>query len=126
MDPRGVGQSEPAIDCKANQETDGIYSQPFPTPDNLKPRALITKDLRYIARCAALNRKILPHVSTANVARDIDLLRQGLGGSKITYFGYSYGTFLGSTYASLFPTTTAHGPRRAGRRHYYVNDPLAT
>ena len=79
MDPRGVGQSEPAIDCKANQETDGIYSQPFTTPDNLEPRALVAKDLRYIARCAALNREILPHVSTANVARDIDLLRQALG-----------------------------------------------
>ena len=39
MDPRGVGQSEPAIDCKANQETQGIYSQPFPTPDNVKPQA---------------------------------------------------------------------------------------
>ena len=35
MDPRGVGQSAPAIDCKANQETQGIYSQPITTPDNL-------------------------------------------------------------------------------------------
>ena len=102
MDPRGVGQSEPAIDCKANQETQGIYSQPFPTPDNVNlrrssPRTCATR------RCGELNRKILPHVSTANVARDIDLLRQGLGEDKIAYFGYSYGTFLGATYASLFP-----------------------
>ena len=127
MDPRGVGQSEPAIDCKANQETDGIYSQPFTTPDNLNPRALIAKDLRYIGRCAALNRQILPHVSTANVARDIDLLRRALGESKITYFGYSYGTFLGSTYASLFPhnyrAMVLDGPVDADS---YINDPLAT
>ena len=40
MDPRGVGQSEPSIDCKVNQETDGIYSQPFTTPDNLDVAAL--------------------------------------------------------------------------------------
>jgi pimeloyl-ACP methyl ester carboxylesterase len=126
MDPRGVGQSEPAIDCKANQETQGIYSQPFPTPDNVKPQALIAKDLRYIARCGELNRTILPHVSTANVARDIDLLRQALGENKIAYFGYSYGTFLGATYASLFPRNYSRmvldGPIDATD---YVNDPLS-
>src|SRR5436190_2252849 len=77
--PRGVGQSSPAIDCKANQETDGIYSQPVTTPDNLDVQALIAKDQRYIKRCIDLNDGILAHVSTANVARDIDLLRQSLG-----------------------------------------------
>jgi pimeloyl-ACP methyl ester carboxylesterase len=127
MDPRGVGQSQPAIDCKANQETQGIYSQPFPTPDNVRPQALIAKDLRYIARCGALNATILPHVSTANVARDIDLLRQALGEDKIAYFGYSYGTFLGATYASLFPRNYSRmvldGPVDATD---YINDPLAT
>jgi len=127
MDPRGVGQSRPSIDCKVNQETDGIYSQPFPTPDNLNPRALISKDLHYIGRCAALNRQILSHVSTANVARDIDLLRRALGESRITYFGYSYGTFLGSTYASLFPhnyrAMVLDGPVDADS---YINDPLST
>src|SRR6266540_7203027 len=74
MDPRGVGQSSPAIDCKANQETDGIYSQPIASPDNLDVRALIAKDEGYIRRCIQLNNGILAHVSTANVARDIDLL----------------------------------------------------
>jgi pimeloyl-ACP methyl ester carboxylesterase len=125
MDPRGVGQSEPSIDCKANQETEGIYSQPFPTPDNVNPRALVAKDLRYIGRCASLNKQILSHVSTANVARDIDLLRQALGESKITYFGYSYGTFLGATYASLFPhnyrAMVLDGPVDADS---YINEPL--
>jgi len=125
MDPRGVGQSKPSIDCKANQETEGIYSQPFTTPDNLNPRALINKDLHYIGRCIALNGQILAHVSTANVARDIDLLRQALGESKITYFGYSYGTFLGATYASLFPhnyrAMVLDGPLDADS---YINEPL--
>src|SRR5512132_4708492 len=51
MDPRGVGQSSPAIDCKANQITDGIYSQPVTTPDNLDVPALVAKDQRYIKRC---------------------------------------------------------------------------
>jgi pimeloyl-ACP methyl ester carboxylesterase len=125
MDPRGVGQSSPAIDCKANQKTQGIYSQPITTPDNLDLEALIAKDQGYIKRCIQLNDGILAHVSTANVARDIDLLRQSLGEQKITYFGYSYGTFLGATYASMFPThyraMVLDGPVDADA---YINDPL--
>jgi len=125
MDPRGVGQSEPSIDCKANQETQGIYGQPFTTPDNLNPQALINHDLHYDARCIALNKEILPHVSTANVARDLDLLRQAVGENKLTYFGFSYGTFLGATYASLFPHNydrmVLDGPVDADA---YINEPL--
>jgi pimeloyl-ACP methyl ester carboxylesterase len=126
MDPRGVGQSEPSIDCKANQETEGIYSQPFTTPDNLDPKALVSKDLKYIGKCVSLNKTILPHVSTANVARDMDLLRKSLGETKLNYFGYSYGTFLGATYASLFPKNynrmVLDGPVDATD---YINDPLS-
>jgi pimeloyl-ACP methyl ester carboxylesterase len=125
MDPRGVGQSSPAIDCKANQETQGIYAQPFTTPDNLDVGALIHKDVSYIGQCIALNRHILPYVSTANVARDIDLLRRALGEDQITYFGYSYGTFLGATYASMFPHNykrmVLDGPVDADS---YINEPM--
>ena len=46
MDPRGVGQSTPSIDCQANQETEGLYSQPFTTPFNLDRQALIDKVTR--------------------------------------------------------------------------------
>jgi pimeloyl-ACP methyl ester carboxylesterase len=103
MDPRGVGQTTPSIDCQANQEAAGIYSEPFQTPFNFNAAALIAKDSRYIARCLALNDGILAHVSTANVARDMDLVRDALGERQLNYFGFSYGTLLGATYASLFP-----------------------
>jgi pimeloyl-ACP methyl ester carboxylesterase len=103
FDPRGVGESKPAIDCQANQETEGIYRQPFPTPENLDVGALVDVNRRYIARCLALNPGILPYVSTANVARDLDLLREAVGDERLTYLGFSNGTFLGATYASLFP-----------------------
>lgn len=125
MDPRGVGQSQPSIDCKADQETDGIYAQPFTTPDKLDVHALIAKDSRYIGRCLTLNRGVLPYVSTASVARDVDLMRRALGERQITYVGFSYGTFLGATYASLFPShyraMVLDGPVDADA---YINDPL--
>ena len=103
FDPRGVGQSSPAIDCKANPETEGAASQPFPTPLTLDLQALLDKDRRYVDRCQRLNGEILEHVSTADVARDMDVLREAVGDDKLTYLGFSYGTFLGATYAALFP-----------------------
>ena len=125
MDPRGTGQSEPSIDCKVNQETTGIYSEPFQTPFNVNPPQLIAKDKRYISRCLALNDGILAHVSTANVARDMDRLRAALGESRLNYFGFSYGTFLGATYTSLFPhnyrAMVLDGPVDA---NHYINDPM--
>jgi pimeloyl-ACP methyl ester carboxylesterase len=124
FDPRGVGQSTPAVDCHVNQETQGIYSQPFTTPLNLDVRALLRKDRSYIRSCRRNNGRILSHLSTANVARDMDRLRGLLGERKINYFGYSYGTFLGATYASLFPNRyramVLDGPVDAAN---YINKP---
>jgi len=103
MDPRGVGQSRPAIDCRADQETQGIYDQPFTRPASLDVAALLARAHAYVDRCVQRNGDVLRHVSTANVARDIDRLRRALGERRITYLGYSYGTLLGATYARLFP-----------------------
>jgi pimeloyl-ACP methyl ester carboxylesterase len=86
-----------------NQETDGLYSKPFITPENLDVKALLAKDKAYVKRCVSLNKRILPFISTANVARDMDGIRAAMGDKKLNYFGFSYGTFLGATYASLFP-----------------------
>jgi pimeloyl-ACP methyl ester carboxylesterase len=126
FDPRGVGQSSPSIDCKANQETDGIYSKPLTTPENLDVAALLAKDKAYIQRCVSLNKDILPYVSTANVARDMDGIRAAMGDRKLNYFGFSYGTFIGATYASLFPdnyrSMVLDGPVDANS---YINNPSA-
>jgi pimeloyl-ACP methyl ester carboxylesterase len=53
--------------------------------------------------CAAQNGTLPQHVSTADTARDLDLLRRALGQPKLDYIGLSYGTYLGATYANLFP-----------------------
>ena len=124
FDPRGVGQSTPSIDCNVDQEKSGIYSQPFTTPFTLDVGALLHKDKSYIRTCLKGNGSILSHVSTANVARDMDALRGLLGERKLNYFGYSYGTFLGATYASLFPkryrAMVLDGPLNAST---YINKP---
>jgi pimeloyl-ACP methyl ester carboxylesterase len=124
FDPRGVGQSTPAVHCHVDQEKEGIYSQPFTTPFNLDVKALLRKDKSYIRSCQRNNPRILSHLSTANVARDMDRLRGLLGERRINYFGYSYGTFLGATYASLFPnryrSMVLDGPVDA---HNYINKP---
>ena len=78
FDPRGVGQSTPSIDCNVDQEKRGVYSQPFTTPFNLDVGALLRKDRSYIRSCLKNNGSILSHVSTANVARDMDAIRRQL------------------------------------------------
>ena len=62
FDPRGVGQSTPSIDCKVDQETEGIYSEPFPTPLDIDVDAYVAKAKSYVDACLANNGDILEHV----------------------------------------------------------------
>lgn len=125
IDPRGTGQSTPSIDCRVDQETQGIASEPFPTPLTVDPAALVAKAQAYVRACAA-NGAILSHLSTANVARDMDAVRAALGDAQLSYLGFSYGTFLGATYAALFPdryrAMVLDGPVDA---RAYIHDPGA-
>ena len=126
MDPRGTGaEGENSMTCDANQETEGIYSQPFTTPFNLDRNAFVRKVARHVRQCVSRNADLLPYASTANVARDLDTLRRAVGDPKLTYLGFSYGTFLGATYASMFPgrmrALALDGPVDAER---YINRPM--
>ena len=100
FDSRGTGGVIP-VDC-AITPADGL-STVLVTPQTLDVAALVEDATRYAGLCAERNPGVLDHVSTTDTARDMDLLRAALGEERLTYLGFSYGTFLGAIYASLFP-----------------------
>jgi pimeloyl-ACP methyl ester carboxylesterase len=101
FDPRGVGRSEPIL-CLSDKELDANYASDS-KPDNEKEftRTLI-ESKKFIQQCQEKN-KHLTSFSTANAARDMDILRQAVGDKQLNYMGKSYGTFLGTLYAQFFP-----------------------
>lgn len=102
VDPRGVAGSEP-VECLDGRQMDA-YTQTDLTPDDQQERnALVAADTKFAASCGAHSARLLRHVSTVEAARDMDILRAALGDPKLNYVGASYGTFLGATYAGLFP-----------------------
>ncbi|MGW5344301.1 alpha/beta hydrolase [Streptomyces sp. NPDC004050] len=102
FDPRGVDRSSP-VECLTGPAMDA-YTQVDQTPDDAAERAALVASFKeFAAGCQERSRRILPHVSTVDTARDMDMLRAVLGDEKLTYVGASYGTFLGATYADLFP-----------------------
>ncbi|AZS73292.1 proteinase [Streptomyces lydicus] len=103
MDPRGVDHSEP-VECLTDKQMDR-YTQTDATPDSpAEVNALISAYRSFAKGCASRAGKLLSHVSTVEAARDMDVLRAVLGDKKLTYVGASYGTFLGATYAGLYPS----------------------
>jgi pimeloyl-ACP methyl ester carboxylesterase len=102
VDPRGVARSEP-VECLTGPRMDA-YTQTDSTPDDQRETAeLIDAFKEFAEGCGARSPRLLRHVSTVEAARDMDILRAVLGDEKLTYVGASYGTFLGATYAELFP-----------------------
>jgi pimeloyl-ACP methyl ester carboxylesterase len=102
-DPRGTGKSTPAVNCVDDyDEYFGIDSPPDSPEEN---QALIDASQAFNDECMANSGEILPYISTQASATDMDSIRQALGEDKISYFGFSYGSELGATWATMFPQT---------------------
>jgi pimeloyl-ACP methyl ester carboxylesterase len=103
-DPRGIGRSATVrcFDSVAEQQEflGGLRDFPATQADETAFYAAYDELAR---RCDERNGTLLDHLSTANTARDLDLLRRAVGDTKLTYHGISYGTHLGAVYANLFP-----------------------
>ncbi|CAM5559308.1 Alpha/beta hydrolase OS=Streptomyces alboniger OX=132473 GN=CP975_19400 PE=3 SV=1 [Streptomyces alboniger] len=99
---RAVARSEP-VTCLSGRDMD-TYTQTDSTPDDQRETTELVDAYRKFAEgCGAKSPKLLRHVSTVETARDMDIVRAALGDTKLNYVGASYGTFLGATYAGLFP-----------------------
>jgi pimeloyl-ACP methyl ester carboxylesterase len=108
FDPRGVERSSPVL-CNPPSSGSTSAAPPGPLPDPVPSTpgvqlALVTNDEAYAAQCESMSAKMLPFVGTVDTARDLDRIRQALGDAQLTFFGHSYGTLLGATYAEMFPT----------------------
>ena len=103
FDPRGVGSSSP-VKCLDDRELDSFLGAD-PTPDDKTEEQQFADSAKAFAdQCKANGGLLLGHVSTIEAAKDMDVLRAALGEAKLDYLGKSYGTFLGATFADLFPT----------------------
>lgn len=102
FDPRGVGDST-AVDCLSDERLDAFVASD-PDPDTPGEQRESNRLLREFGDgCVARSGSLASQVSTEDAARDIDVLRAVLDQERLAYFGASYGTYLGATYADLFP-----------------------
>ena len=104
FDPRGVATSRPAIWCNSDADNDRLRADPQVdyTPAGVAHIEDETKE--FVQRCVdKMGKEFLANVGTANVATDLDAIREALGDSKLTFLGYSYGTRIGAAYAEAFP-----------------------
>ena len=103
FDPRGIIGSDPLLCFRSLEESFSVFA-PFAFPMTADEEALVEQlDMTLNRACQRRGGSIVDHMATADVARDLDLLRQAVGDTQLSYAGYSYGSFLGVTYANMFP-----------------------
>ncbi|MFI1206072.1 alpha/beta hydrolase [Streptomyces sp. NPDC020802] len=101
FDPRGVGASRPALNCRPGHFAP-VRPDSLPTGDATE-KANLDRVKAFAKACATKHADLLPYIDTVSAVRDMDAIRHALGAERINYFGYSYGTYLGAVYAKLHP-----------------------
>ena len=102
FDPRGINSSEP-IRCLTNSEEDEFLSADASGGEASKVRELIAISKAFAAKCKKAAGAKLGHYSTLDAAKDMEVLRNLLKEKSLNYLGKSYGTYLGTLYAALYP-----------------------
>lgn len=102
MDSRGSGESTPVV-CGTGVETDSYFDTDFSPDDDAERDALVAAQQSFNQQCRDNSGALLDYISTIETIYDYDLARQLLGAGEISFFGTSYGTFLGAVYAQLYP-----------------------
>src|SRR5689334_21765629 len=101
FDPRGVGASKPALTC--NRTYEGYRRPPYVPATRAIESTWLARTRAYATACAKAGGSLLNYLKTTDSARDIDSLRSALGADRINYYSFSYGTYLGQVYATIYP-----------------------
>src|SRR5947207_2935169 len=102
-DPRGVAGSTP-VTCIDEEQLDAYLALDSVLDDPTEKQAAIQANKDFAAGCQRRSGDLLPFMDSESTARDMDRIREAVGDAKLTYLGFSYGTFIGQWYAHLFPT----------------------
>ncbi|OKL48764.1 hypothetical protein BM477_05520 [Boudabousia marimammalium] len=105
MDSRGTKWSTP-VTCLTDEEKDKQTASNSPDVSTKEGRLTARQELAELGAKCLEKDDVVKWVDTESAARDMDILRHLMGQNKLDYLGYSYGTFLGATYAKLFPQNT--------------------
>lgn len=100
FDPRGVGTSEPALSCIPDYAG---FARPDYQPEAGTEQAWLERSESYARACAANGGELLEHLKSVDTVMDMESIRKALGQEQINYYGFSYGTYLGQVYGTLFP-----------------------
>ncbi|MEV4311201.1 alpha/beta fold hydrolase [Actinocrispum sp. NPDC049592] len=101
FDPRGVGSSQPALTCDGNYTG---YARPDYVPVTLSlEQTWLKRSKGYADACTKNNAPLLQHLKTTDNVQDMESIRKALGRNEINYYGFSYGTYLGQVYSTLYP-----------------------
>jgi len=107
FDPRGVNKSDP-IRCLNNKDEDRLLASDGRVTNAQEESNYISNAKYFADKCAQAAGNRLGHYSTLETAKDMEILRILLGDTKLHYLGKSYGTYLGTLYAALYPTHVGH------------------
>ena len=124
MDPRGVGASIPALSC--DPKFSNTQHRPYQPTTTAILSYWLTKTEAYAAACGTSAAKdLLPHLKTTDNVADFESLRTAIGQAQVTYYGFSYGTYIGQVWATLHPASlkamVLDGVVNPGRVWYQAN-----